>query len=54
MMSSGQLVIVSAEASPIQYGMIVQVMSSGNTEDAYIVLVGTELLILTGADIAEI
>jgi|TARA_B110000211_G_C13630818_1_gene357317 hypothetical protein len=53
-MSSGQLVIVSAEVSPEQYGMIVQVMSSGETEDSYIVLVGTELLILTGADIAEI
>ena len=53
-MSKGQLVIISSEVSSEQYGMIVQVMSSAGSSDAYIVLVGTELLILTGADIAEI
>jgi hypothetical protein len=53
-MSAGQLVIISEEISGEQYGMIVQVMSSAGGEEAYIVLVGTELLILTGADIAEI
>jgi hypothetical protein len=53
-MSAGQLVIVSAESSAEQYGMIVQVMTSVDTEDSYIVLVGTELLMLTGEDIAEI
>lgn len=53
-MSTGQLVIISEEVAEGQYGMIVQVMTSDETEDSYIVLVGTELLILTGADIAEI
>lgn len=53
-MSTGQLVIISDEASGEQYGVIVSIMSGGTTEDAYVVLVGTELLILTGADIAEI
>ena len=53
-MSKGQLVIISTDVSPTQYGMIVQVMSSAGSGDAYIVLVGTELLILSGADIAEI
>ena len=53
-MSTGQLVIISKEVSVEQYGMIVSVMSGGTSEDAYIVLVGTELLILTGEDIAEI
>ena len=53
-MLPGKLVIVSSEASTEQYGMIVRVLSSGETADSYIVLVGAELLILTGADIAEI
>ncbi len=53
-MSTGQLVIVSEDVSVEQYGMIVSVMSGGEADDAYIVLVGTELLILTGEDIAEI
>jgi hypothetical protein len=53
-MSAGQLVIITEDISEEQYGMIVSVMSGGAAEDAYIVLVGTELLILTGADIAEI
>jgi hypothetical protein len=53
-MSAGQLVIIAKEVSGEQYGMIVSVMSGGAAGDAYIVLVGTELLILTGADIAEI
>jgi len=53
-MTTGQLVIISSEVSSEQYGMIVNVMSSPGSSDAYIVLVGTELLILTGEDIAEI
>lgn len=53
-MSAGQLVIISEEVSGFQYGMIVQVMSSKGYEDSYIVLIGTELFILSGSDIAEI
>jgi hypothetical protein len=53
-MPIGQLVIVAEGVPGEQYGMIVHVMSAAGTEDSYIVLVGTELLILSGADIAEI
>jgi len=53
-MPVGQLVMVAEDVSGTQYGVIVHVMSATGTEDSYIVLVGTELLILTGADIAEI
>lgn len=53
-MPIGQLVMVAADVSGEQYGVIVHVMSSPDSEDSYIVLVGTELLILSGADIAEI
>ena len=53
-MSAGQLVIVAGVTSKEKYGVIVQVMSGTDSEDSYIVLIGNELLILTGADIAEI
>jgi hypothetical protein len=54
-MSAGQLVIVTNEASGEKYGTIVQVMTASEYgEDSYVVLVGSELLILTGADIAAI
>jgi hypothetical protein len=53
-MSTGQLVMVAEATSKIKYGVIVQVMTGVKTEDSYIVLIGNEFLILTGADIAEI
>ena len=47
-MPIGQLVMVSKDISSVQYGMIVSIMSCVGSEDSYIVLIGTELLILTG------
>ena len=53
-MSTGQLVRISGITSKEKYGVIVQVMLSTVSEDAYIVLIENELLILTDSDIAEI
>ena len=53
-MPIGQLVMVAEDISAEQYGVIVHVMSGGLSEDSYVVLIGSEFLILTDADIAEI
>jgi len=53
-MSAGQLVIIPNEVSSEPYGVIVQVLSGNAGNDSYIVLVGEEMLILSGEDIAAI
>lgn len=51
-MTAGQLVLVTGACLEYSYGTIIQVLSGYSGDPAYIVLVGSELLILTDADIS--